>query len=305
MSGEGEGQGRLVTEVYKDLGQPAVRIVGQSLGEIVGFILVPLGKCASIGRNNLMRFVEKLEKAQKENPENIVPTKPSVAVPILEKMIYTEEESLAEAYAELLKNSCLKDQQPKVLPSYATILSNLTPDEVKILDFVNSTRNVYRVPLQDIREYQTEKARLQLAQLQLSAQGQMLQFPVRYDGIPCLEIRSQTTQDAKGWWTMAEHFNDIDKRVTLSNPENTEVYIENLQRLRMFSIQTDVAYKPLAVYKDLENEANRRYKEIIEQQGRVMGLIKGIICLTPLAKSFLAMCTSSEQNQKPSDAFPA
>lgn len=53
MSGEGGSLGGLMTQVYKDLGQPAARIVGQSLGEIVGFVLVPLGKCASIGRNIL------------------------------------------------------------------------------------------------------------------------------------------------------------------------------------------------------------------------------------------------------------
>lgn len=289
MSGKVEGQGGLMTEAYKDLGQPAVRIVGQFLGEVIGLVGVPLGKLASIGKNNLMRFVEKLEKAHKENPENIVPAKPSVAVPILEKMIYTEEESLAEAYAELLKNSCLKDQQPKVLPSYATILSNLTPDEVKILDFVNSTRNAYMVPLRDITEFQTEEGTTS----------------VLFYGVPCFEIRSQLTQNATEWWTMAEHFNDLDKRVTLSNPENTDVYIENLQRLGIFSIRTDIVFKPVVVYKDLEDEANRRYKEIIEQQGRAMRLIRGQIRLTPLAKSFLAMCTSSKQSQKPNDALPA
>jgi len=303
MSGKVEGQGGLITEVYKDLAQPAVGIVGQFLGETLGLVFVPLGKCASIGRNNLMRFVEKLEKAKKENPENIVPAKPSVAVPILEKMIYTEEESLAEAYAELLKNSCLKDQQPKVLPSYATILSNLAPDEVKILDSVNSTKNTYMFPLQTVPEYQTDEGRLQLEQFRQSTQNPTMFLLSR--GIPCLEIRSQLTQNATEWRTLSEHFNDIDKRVTLSNPENTDVYIENLQRLRMFSIRTGIFYEHLAVYEDLENEANRRYKEIIEQQGGVMILIKGIICLTPLANSFLAMCTSSEQNQKPNDALPA
>lgn len=303
MSGKVEGQGGLMTEVYKDCAQPTVRIIGQSVGEIAGLVFVPLGKCASIAKNNLMRFVEKLEKAQKENPENIVPAKPSVAVPILQKMIYTEEESLAEAYAELLKNSCMKDRQPKVLPSYSTILSNLTPDEVKILDFVNSTRNFYMVPLQDMPEYQTEEGKLQLAQHRMSIPNPTAS--VYFDGIPCFEIRNQRTQNATEWWTMAEHFNNLDKRVTLSNPENIDVYIENLQRLGMFSIRTDIVFKPVTVYKDLENEANRRYKEIIEQQGGVMRLIKGQIRLTPLAKSFLAMCTSSKQNQKPSDASPA
>lgn len=311
MSGKVEGQGGLMTEVYKDLGQPSARIVGQSLGETLGLVFVPLGKCASIGRNNLMRFVEKLEKAKKENPENIAPAKPSVAVPILEKMIYTDEESLAEAYAELLKNSCLKDQQPKVLPSYATILSNLTPDEVKILDFVNSTGNVYMVPVQDIQGYRNEEERLQLEQIRLSTPSPM---PVRFDGIPCLEIQQLAVGDTTPGWIMAEHFNDIDKRVNLSNPENIDVYIENLLRLRIFSIRphNDSYSRPVAVYKGsiavyeaLENEANRRYKEIINSQREGMILIKRLICLTPLAQSFLAMCTSSEQNQKPNDALPA
>ncbi|MDD9816819.1 MAG: Abi-alpha family protein, partial [Gammaproteobacteria bacterium] len=101
------------------MAQPAGRILGDVLGKVAGLALEPVGALADIGKANLMRFVKKLEKEERENPENIIPTKPSVAVPILEKMRYNDEDALAEAYAELLKNSCLKDRQAKVLPAYS------------------------------------------------------------------------------------------------------------------------------------------------------------------------------------------
>lgn len=269
MNDDAKNKGRpeVKLEAYKDLAQPAGRILGDVLGKVASLALEPVGALADIGKANLMRFVKKLEKEERENPENIIPTKPSVAVPILEKMRYNDEDALAEAYAELLKNSCLKDRQAKVLPAYSEILARLSPDEVKILDCINSGGVSYRL------------------------HGKS----VWYDGFPFVEIRNKS-KHAREWLTVESHFNDLDQRVILSNSENMGTYIDNLIALRIFSVDHGVEYKPVSIYENLERDASRLYQSKIEQVGRVMDLNRGAISLTNLAKSFLAMCTSNRHN---------
>ena len=60
----------------------------------------------------------------------------NIAVPILQKLSYTEDDDLVELYTELLKKGCLKDSKNKILPSYVNIISSLTPDEVRLIDFL-------------------------------------------------------------------------------------------------------------------------------------------------------------------------
>lgn len=82
MNKENKGLVSLVPEIYRDLAQPTVRNAGNALGEVADLIVAPVGRCASILKNNLLRTIDKLGK---EAPENVAPAKPSVAVPILEK----------------------------------------------------------------------------------------------------------------------------------------------------------------------------------------------------------------------------
>jgi len=281
-------------EAYKDIAQPAARILGVTLGKCVGLALNPVGALADIGRKNLMRFVKKLEKEEKENPENIIPTKPSVAIPILEKMRYIEEDVLAEAYAELLKNGCLKDRQAKVHPTYSEILSRLTSDEVKTLDFLYHGGNTYKIPMQELVKVLDDEDKQMLEDMNMSA-GTLIPLPVH--GIPFLEVRGDTHKENEGWVVMAKYFTDISRKIAFSSPENLEVYIDNLQSLGIFQVRTNLWFIPVVIYNDLESEATHQYKRMIEGEGRKMRLIRGEIRLTSLALSFLEVCTSSKDNK--------
>lgn len=292
---EGKDRPRVELEAYKDIAQPTARVVGSALGKVVGLTLDWIGALADIGNANLMRFVKKLEKEERENPENIIPTKPSVAVPILEKMRYVEEDALAEAYAELLKNSCLKDRQAKVLPAYSEILARLSSDEVKILDCIKRQKICYTS--QELLENMSKEDQLEWSQTER---------PVFYwyDGFPFLEIRDQQSHQIKEWTTIAPYFTDIHERVDISSHENIDAYIDNLKSLGIFTVPHDSILKPDAIYRNLEIRAARQYKGRIERENRVMVLVKKSIKLTPLAQSFLAMCTSSQYNRE-SNAPPA
>jgi len=291
----------VIREGYKDMAQPTARAVGNALGKVAGLALEPVGALADIGKANLMRFVKKLEKEERENPENIIPTKPSVAVPILEKMRYVDEDALAEAYAELLKNSCLKDRQAKVLPAYSEILARLSPDEVKILDFLYREENIYEIPVRELLKTVSDEDRLKLAGTTVPVEMQMA-YPIQ--GIPFLEVRSDTRKKDGGWNVTVKYFTDVSRKVSLSSAESLDAYIENLQSLGIFQVRTNFWFIPVAIYSDLESEATRQYKDVIERDGRTINLLKGEIRLTSLAESLLAMCTSNSHNGK-SNASPA
>ena len=301
MSEETKALIAVIRDGYKDMAQPTARVIGNALGNIAGLALEPVGALADIGKANLMRFVKKLEKDEMENPGNIIPTKPSVAVPILEKMRYVEEDALAEAYAELLKNSCLKDRQEKVLPAYSEILARLSPDEVKILDFVYREKNSYEIPALELLKLASDKEKKKLAGTTVPT-GIQVSCPLQ--GIPFLEVRSAVRKGGGSWTVMVKYFTDVSEKVALSSPEDLEVYIENLQSLGIFQVLTNFWFTPLAIYNDLESEAAHQYKEVIEREGRAMELIKGEVRLTSLALSFLAMCTSNRHNRE-SNAPPA
>jgi len=277
----------VIREGYKDIAQPTAQVIGNALGKVAGLALEPVGALADIGKANLMRFVKKLEKEERENPENIIPTKPSVAVPILEKMRYVEEDALAEAYAELLKNSCLKDRQARVLPTYSEILASLSSDEVKILACIQR-RGIYYTS-QELMEHMSKEGQLKWSQTKRP------DF-YYYDGFPFLEIRDQESPQIKEWTTIVPYFTDIHERARISNHENVDVYIDNLKSLGIFTVPHDSILKPDAIYKNLEIRAARQYKERIERENRVMVSVKKSIKLTSLAESFLAMCTSSNHN---------
>ncbi|MCY4258767.1 MAG: Abi-alpha family protein [Rhodobacteraceae bacterium] len=289
MSEENKQLSGVMLELYKDSLQPSVRIWGKYLGDLASRRVRAL-------RKNLLKAADKL---QQENPENIISPKFDVAMPILEKMRITEEETLADAYAELLKNSCLKDQQAKVLPAYSQILSSITPDEVKILDFVYREKNTYKTPVREVIKFANEKTKRILVNMNVS-DDTLIPYPIA--GIPFLEVRSNL-KEREGGKTLAKYFTDIDSKVDLSSSESVEVYIDNLQSLGILDAQ-DSSFLPIAIYSDLESEAARQYKAIIERENHEMALLKGSIYLTPLAQSFLAMCTSKRDNRE-SNAPPA
>lgn len=301
MAEENKNLARLVPEVYKDLAQPAAKNAGNAIGEVVDLIVAPVGRCANILKGNLLRTIDKLGK---EEPENIIPTKPSVAIPILEKMYYTEEDALAEAYAELLKNSCLKDRQPKVLPAYVDILSRLTPDEVGILDLIYRNKNTYKVLVKDVIRFVPEEFRQKYDCSKISHETLESLIPYPVDGIPYLEVRSCADEPDGGYRVVVKYFTDIDKKVVLSDPENCETYIENLQALGIFNLGLATLFPPISVYDCLEQEATRNYRSSIEQHSRTMKLLRGRIELTPLAESFLAMCTSGKDNKESNVSAP-
>ena len=81
------------------------------------------------------QFKQDVEEKTKDIPsENLQEPKPSKVAPILQQLAFChEEEKLKEMYLELLSRTMDTREESNVHPSFAHILSQLTPDEAKYL----------------------------------------------------------------------------------------------------------------------------------------------------------------------------
>lgn len=210
-------------------------------------------------------------------------------------MRYVEEDTLAEAYAELLKNGCLKDQQAKVLPVYSRVLSNLTSDEVKILDFLYSGENCYVISGEEWEDLLSKEDKADYEYYSNSTGRKVIVARHHIVGLPFIEVRIQNpgllSQNS------TKYFSGIEDKIVLSNPENAGIYIENLKTVGIFTVHEGVCFTPTSIYGDLEKSA-MDYKEALELQGCIMEMVRGQIRLSPLAESFLAMCTSNKHREE-------
>jgi Abortive infection alpha len=79
---------------------------------------------------NLEKFRLNLEGVPA--PE-IIPVRPEVGVPILEKLMYVGDDELSDLYINLLSKASIVQTAKFVHPSFVSIVDNLSPDEAVIL----------------------------------------------------------------------------------------------------------------------------------------------------------------------------
>ncbi len=143
---------KLIEEVYGDLAKPGAIQAGKAIETIVGLgntVLWPVAllneRSKIVLESNLNRYRQKMEQIP---VEDVVPIPSEVGVPVLEKFTHVTNEELCELYAELLRKASINSTQNLAHPSFANILSNLSPDEALILKAIKGTRGV---PVVEVR----------------------------------------------------------------------------------------------------------------------------------------------------------
>ena len=290
MSEETKSLAVLLPTIYKDLAQPTAQTVGQALGSIAGLVLRPIGRCADIATKNLLKFADKLDK---EERDNIMPPDPNIGVPILQKLSYTEEEELVGLYTELLKNNCLKDKKGDVLPAYVDMISRLSSDEIKIINYIFKGKYVVSIPMASLATSHPEL----MKKIDQNAIDNTNEVSCSFHEIPFLEVRSHL-KTKNEWNTLIKYFTDISDRVDIQKPENISLYFENLKAAGIFQIDNDIFSVPETVYNHLEkSETIIQQKVSIESQGRKIILKKGRISFTDLGLSFLKCCSPQKHSE--------
>lgn len=127
----------LLKLVYSDLASPSVKKVGEALSVVFGLgntLLLPIkllnDRTDVLFKNSMEKYRRKLEAIPVESVNKVAP---EIGIPILEKLLYIQEEDLSDLYIELLANASNKSKCGYVHPLNIHILNMLTPDEAILL----------------------------------------------------------------------------------------------------------------------------------------------------------------------------
>ena len=141
----------LLREIYGDAAKPGAKQVGKALETALRFgntLLLPLAFAndrASVLRNNMEKFREKLQDAPEEE---ICEVAPELGVPITDKLTYVTNTELSDMYIELLAKASQVQHANVAHPSFVNIINNISPDEAVLLKSLRETSNVPFIEVQ-------------------------------------------------------------------------------------------------------------------------------------------------------------
>lgn len=144
----------LLPEVYGDALKPSMKVVGDAIGSALEMCLLPLivsGYIPKIARacldKHLHSFEEKINKIPAEKRTEI---HPQISTPVIQKLLYTTNDTIAELFINLLTSSAHIDMCCHAHPGFIEIISQLSPDEARIIQYLKGTAYVLYA---DIRAY--------------------------------------------------------------------------------------------------------------------------------------------------------
>lgn len=132
----------ILPQVYTDLAQPGVKAVGQALGtvlELSSTILLPLKlvneKAKLLFAKRMNEYKEKLESIPEEKRTSVAP---ELGTPILDRLTYVTNEEIANLFTNLLTNASNESRVNVAHPSFVSMIECLSPDEARILKYLQS-----------------------------------------------------------------------------------------------------------------------------------------------------------------------
>ncbi|GHA80934.1 DUF4393 domain-containing protein [Pontibacter akesuensis] len=277
-------------KIYDELLQPSFKNVGEALGTLFSMgnlILLPLKFQEQKARMkfdaNLKRYAKKLEASL---AEDICEVPPYVGLPILEKLTYLDQHELSEAFINLLTKASTKATINLAHPSFISTLNNLCADEAKILFHYKYKESIPRLDLYIKKQH-------------AAAQSPVL--PVNSD-ITLLEGEQNYTPAQEVHTKVAWNLTGIEVFVKLDFPDNVDVYIENLEKLGIIALETEVLLKKdLATFKRLEQDIyqanilkSQQWVEELNQKHEDVDYAlynkKGYYYFTEYGKMFMKAC---------------
>ena len=133
-------------QIYQDLAQPGVKAVGEALGTVLEFSTLPIlwvkllnEKAKANFKKRLNEYKDKLEQVPEEK---LCEIHPEIGVPIIENLLYTTNDEIADLFTTLLANASNMDMVHTAHPAFAHILARLSPDEARIIIYLKEHINI-------------------------------------------------------------------------------------------------------------------------------------------------------------------
>ncbi|MBI5844459.1 MAG: DUF4393 domain-containing protein [Deltaproteobacteria bacterium] len=136
------GLGEVVPEVYRDMLQPAARQIGDGLATIAKAVKISLAplEAGIWGYEQIKEWlsIRVTRILADRKTKDIVKPPLSIAGPLVFQLIFVKDEpELREMYASLL-SSAMDLNNTSAHPSFVSIIQQLTPDEAKVLKYINT-----------------------------------------------------------------------------------------------------------------------------------------------------------------------
>lgn len=126
---------KLVPEIYKDAGQPALRKLGKTAG-LLWDSCVYL-RAAIYAARTRARLLPRLQKYLNEiaaiKDENLCEVPPEIGVPILERLSYVADNDIADLFIRLLTTASSDETNSLAHPRFVNLIDSISPDEAKML----------------------------------------------------------------------------------------------------------------------------------------------------------------------------
>jgi len=134
-----------VEKVYDDAVQPAFREIGDVARNTIKasrFILAPIDYLAA-QQDRYQAFLKKVNDKVPE--ERMIPAHPQIAGPVIEGLRYLEQDNLlSELFINLLARAIDKERVSEAHPAFASIISQLSPDEAIIIFHLNKKQYLFK-----------------------------------------------------------------------------------------------------------------------------------------------------------------
>lgn len=136
----------LLPEIYGDALKPGMKAVGCAIGDALEMCLLPitaLGYVPKLAKvcldKHLKTFEEKLNKIPEDKKADI---HPQISIPIIQRLLYTTNDTIAELFINLLTSSANIDMSSNAHPGFVEIISQLSPDEAKIIQYLKGKEDI-------------------------------------------------------------------------------------------------------------------------------------------------------------------
>ena len=245
--------------LYKDLGQPAVQVLGKTLAKAIDFCSIPiyaLGYASDAFKLNMEHRLSQYSKKLEGIPEEkLYSVDPQIGAPIIEHLSYTTNDEIADLFTTLLANASNVETLDKAHPSFAHIISRLSVDEARIIKYLSDKTSV---------EY-------------------------------CIFMADLQGDFDAGFNTIINRATLLPFNIDLTFPDNTSAYLSNLESLGILSDKEgmyktdDSAYNEILAkynHEELRNEyKNKGYRDVSVE--------KSFYEVTPFGRLFIDACIKS------------
>ncbi len=254
-----------IHDAYKDAAQPLAKEVGklgQLIGRTVNLIASPIDYIVTKGELAMQSAKEELKhRIEKIPPEFRQEPKLNVAIPAIEGLkVVVDDEELKNLFLSLIEKSMDSRQASNIIPAYAKVVQQMSADEARLLLYIYSDNNTF--PIVSIyREY------------------------------------NDASKPNNGGEVLVErNLTLIGFKANCISPLQTNIYLDNLQRLGLISIPEDRCYVLDEVYKELEESdiVLSKKADIEKTQPHKCRIKRGIIELTEFGKGLCKACSINE-----------